>query len=58
MQENNNNGGNTPTASAGASDSFFSQVLALIATSPDDTEPVPVDSYAVTTPENIEPAAL
>ena len=53
-----NNGGGTPTASAGASDTFFSQVLALIATSPDNTEPVSIDSYAVTTPENIEPAAL
>jgi hypothetical protein len=56
--DNDDNNGGTPTASAGASDTFFSQVLALIATSPDNTEPVPIESYAVTTPENIEPAAL
>jgi hypothetical protein len=56
--DNDNNNGGTPTASAGASDTFFSQVLALIATSPDNTEPVPVESYVATTPENIEPAAL
>jgi hypothetical protein len=56
--DNDNNGGGTPTASAGASDSFFAQVRALIANSPDNTEPVPIDSYVATTPENIEPAAL
>lgn len=55
--DNSDNGG-APAASAGASDSFFAQVRALIANSPDNTEPVPVDSFAVTTPENIEPAAL
>jgi len=56
--DNSDNGGGSPAVSAGASDSFFAQVRALIATSPDNTEPVPIDSYAVTTPENIEPAAL
>jgi hypothetical protein len=56
--DNDNNGGGTPTASAGASDSFFAQVRALIANSPDNTEPVPIDSYVATAPENIEPAAL
>lgn len=57
--DNNDNAGNgTPAASAGASDSFFAQVRALIASSPDNTEPVPIDNFAVTTPENIEPAAL
>ena len=55
---NDSAGGGTPAASAGASDSFFAQVRALIANSPDNTEPVPVDAFAVTTPENIEPAAL
>jgi hypothetical protein len=54
---NGGNGGGTG-ASAGASDSFFTQVLALIGSSPDNTEPVPVDSYTATTPETIEPAAL
>jgi hypothetical protein len=53
-----NNGGGTATASAGAPDTFFSQVLALIATSPETTEPVAIDSYVATTPENIEPATL
>lgn len=53
-----NGGGGTPAVSAGASDSFFAQVKALIANSPENAEPVPIDSYAVTTPENIEPAAL
>jgi hypothetical protein len=56
--DNSNNGGGTPAVSAGASDSFFAQVRALIANSPDNTEPVAIDNYAVTTPENIEPAAL
>ena len=56
--DNGDHGGGTPAASAGASDSFFAQVRALIANSPDNTEPVAVDSFAVTTPENIEPAAL
>jgi hypothetical protein len=56
--DNGDHGGGTPAPSAGASDSFFAQVRALIANSPDNTEPVPVDSFAVTAPENIEPAAL
>ena len=54
---NDNNGG-TPAVSAGESDSFFAQVRALIANSPDNTEPVPIESFVATTPENIEPAAL
>ena len=56
--DNDNNGGGTPALSAGESDSFFAQVRALISSSPDNTEPVSIDSFAVTTPENIEPAAL
>ena len=48
----------TPGASAGASDSFFAQVLALIGSSPDNTEPMPLDSFTATSPETIEPAAL
>ncbi len=55
--DNDNNGG-TPAVSAGASDSFFAAVRALISSSPDNTEPVSVDSYVATTPETIEPAAL
>ena len=50
--------GGTPGANAGASDSFFAQVRALIGSSPDDTEPVPLDSFTATSPETIEPAAL
>ena len=52
------NGGGTPAVSAGEADSFFAQVRALIGSSPDNTEPVPIDSFAATTPETIEPAAL
>ena len=55
---NDNNGGGGQDANAGASDTFFAQVLALIGTSPDNTEPVAIDSFAVTTPETIEPAPL
>jgi hypothetical protein len=36
-------------------DSFFLQVLALVATSPDDTEPRETDSINATSPENTEP---
>jgi len=54
----NNDSGGAPAASAGASDSFFAQVRALIASSPDNTEPVAVDTFVVTAPENIEPAPL
>lgn len=54
----NNAGGGTPAVSAGESDSFFAQVRALVSSSPDNTEPVPIDSFVVTTPETIEPAAL
>ena len=56
--DNSDNGGGTPAVSAGASDSFFAQVRALIANSPDNTEPVAVDTVVVTAPENIEPAPL
>lgn len=37
-------------------DAFYSAVLALIGASPEDKEPVAIDSVAVTTPENTEPA--
>lgn len=47
------NGGGTP-----AQDSFFTAVSALIASSPDDTEPREVDSITATTPENSEPTGL
>lgn len=47
------NGGGTP-----AQDSFFAAVSAVIASSPDDTEPREVDSITATTPEDSEPTAL
>jgi hypothetical protein len=56
--DDSNGGGGAPAVSAGESDSFFAQVRALIASSPDNTEPVAIDSFAATTPETIEPAAL
>lgn len=36
-------------------DAFFAAVRSLIASSPDDTEPVAIDAVAVTIPENSEP---
>lgn len=41
-----------------ASDAFVTQMLTLIATSPDNTEPTSIDSIAVTTPDNIEPVPI
>lgn len=41
-----------------AQDSFIATVNALIATSPDNTEPREIDSIAVTSPEDSEPSAL
>jgi hypothetical protein len=56
---NDGNGGNGgQAANPGASDAFFARVQALIRTSPDNTEPVPIDAIAVTAPETIEPAPL
>ena len=55
---NDNHGGGGQDANAGASDTFFAQVLALIGSSPDNTEPVSIDSYVATSPESIEPAPL
>lgn len=43
-------GGSTP----GVQDTFFSQVKALIATSPDTAEPREIDSIVLTSPENTE----
>jgi hypothetical protein len=51
------NGGNQ-ASTPGASDAFFTKVLALISSSPDNTEPVAIDDIAVTTPNDIEPASL
>ena len=55
---NDDNSGGGQNANAGASDAFFAQVAALVANSPDTTEPVAIDSITATSPETIEPAAL
>jgi hypothetical protein len=51
------NGGNQ-AANPGASDAFLAQVLALIVTSPDNSEPVSIDAIGATSPDTIEPAML
>lgn len=56
--DNSDNGNGGQSANAGASDAFFQRVLALIGTSSDTAEPVPIDGIAATAPEGIEPAAL
>lgn len=43
---------------APAIDAFFAMVLALVANSPDDAEPVNIDSIIVTAPEDTEPQPL
>lgn len=55
---NNDDNSGGQNANAGASDAFFAQVAALVANSPDTTEPVAIDSITATSPETIEPAAL
>jgi hypothetical protein len=39
-------------------DAFFAAVRSLVASSPDDTEPVSIDAVAVTAPEDSEPAPV
>jgi hypothetical protein len=56
--DNHNDGNGGQAANPGAADAFFARVQALIGTSPDNTEPVPIDAIAVTAPETIEPAPL
>ena len=48
-------GSTNPTAPV--ADSFFSAILALISTSPDNTEPGDISAIAVTSPDNTEPVA-
>lgn len=50
--------GGSQTSGPGASDAFFTRVLALIGSSPDNTEPVAIGEIAVTTPDDSEPAPL
>ena len=52
----NNQSGNNPGTSAGASDAFFAKVQSVIASSSETAEPIEIDSIAVTTPETVEPA--
>ena len=39
-------------------DSFFAVVFAMVATSPDNTEPQEVESITATSPQNAEPSAM
>jgi hypothetical protein len=39
-------------------DAYFASVAAVVAKTDDTTEPVAVDSVAVTTPDDTEPAAV
>ena len=55
-------GGGGDSANTGSSqplaDSFMAQVIAVIATSSDDTEPKNTDSITATSPENSEAASV
>jgi hypothetical protein len=53
----NGNGGDQ-AVSPGASDAFFTRMLALIGSSPDNAEPVATGDIAVTTPSDTDPAPL
>jgi hypothetical protein len=53
-----NDNANNQAANTGPSDPFFQRVLALVNSSPDNTEPTSIDDVAVTMPDNIEPASL
>ena len=54
--DHGNDGGQA--GNPGTADAFIAKVQALIATSPDNTEPESIDAIAVTTPETTEPAPL
>lgn len=55
-----NSAGNGSVSDNGASmvDAFTSYVASLVGTAPDDTEPVAIESVAVTSSESAEPAAV
>lgn len=55
---NDHGNDNGQATNSGSTDAFFARVQALIATSPDNTEPESIDAIAVTTPETTEPAPL
>ena len=48
-------GSTNPTAPV--ADGFFTAILALISTSPDNTEPTDISAIAATSPDNTEPVA-
>jgi len=47
-----------PPPPAPVIDAFFATVLALVANSPDDTEPGAIEAIIATTPEDTEPRPL
>ena len=47
----------TPTGTA-AADIFTTNVAALVQSAPDDTEPVALDAYTATMPEDTEPVPV
>lgn len=51
-------GGGTTTPPPVATDSFFSAVLARVASLLDNDEPVAIDAVTATAPENTEPEPL
>ncbi len=46
------------TPSGTSADSFVASVQSFIRTAPNDSEPLNVDKFALTTPENTEPTAI
>ena len=50
-------GGNGGVSVAPVTDSFFVAVLALVRTSPDNTEPTDISAIAATSPDTTEPVA-
>ena len=48
----------SPGPTAPVADSFFTAILALISTSPDNTEPVDISAIATTSPDDTEPVAV
>ena len=43
---------------AATTDAFIAEVMRIVASSPDDTEPVAIDAFAATTPDNNEPTSV
>ena len=52
------NGDTVTIANPPAPDSFLSQVIAIVGTTPENTEPVNIDAIVVTTPEDFEPSII